>query len=423
MSAARPSYIGPMVAMALTATASSIIAAWYFRKQLESKKAKMRICKKPAVQSTTPIASIEEERPNVQACNSTTSTEESAATLYPNPFFQPDKFRLCYEQWKKVVGQDTLNNKGITEESLRWTCHLICARFPRGSHCGALLWDPVMDDTPLEQRGVSMQWLQSVYAWMQPVLQSKEGCNLPTRLFVALFVEPLILQSTATLEQQQPIPLYYFVPIQFRGKPQVFLSHAWDSWLRQLLYWDSTSLPGRLAKKRGLSNTFLWLDAFAVVQDAGSDKQQKEVAQIGRVVRSIGQTCLVLPGHGTIHFALLPARRSWCCLEIAYSQNLSARVDITHHQLQQPPHHNTSFHQSLIDEISQLKCSDAETSNDNEKKAIQGLLDQDFGLGRVDHLVQRSILKAFYEQYSRAAIYGSPCPITILYCQALGKIQ
>lgn len=422
MIVARPSYYGSMVAMALAATASSIVAAWYYRKQLQLKKAKRLICKKLAVQNTTTtIARSKEERPSNLACNSTASTDESAATLYPNPLFQPDKFRLCYERWKKAVGSSTLLEAGITEDSMHRTCQLICTHFPRGSHCGELLWDPVMDGVPLEQRGVSMQWLQSAFSWMEQVIKAKEGCTIPTRLFVALFVEPLLHHSTTT-QREEGISLYYFVPLQFRGKPQVFLSHGWDSWLRQLLYWDSNSSPGRLAKKRGLPNTFLWLDVFAIVQDSGSVKQKREVAQIGSVVRSIGQTCLVLPGHGTNHFALLPARRSWCCLEIANSQKLSARVDINYH-LQQSSDEKTSFHQGLIDEVCRLKCTNAETSNEDEKRVIQALLDQDLGLERVDCLLRRAILKAFYDQYSREAIYGTPCPFTIMYCQALGKIQ
>ena len=86
------------------------------------------------------------------------------------------------------------------------------------------------------------------------------------------------------------------------------------------------TLPEQLAEKNSMEKKFLWLDIFAIVQDPGSEKQQTEVAQIEQVVRSIGQTCIVVPGHGSVGFALLPSKLSWCCLEIAYTHHLSALV-------------------------------------------------------------------------------------------------
>lgn len=179
-----------------------------------------------------------------------------------------------------------------------------------------------------------MEWLLEVWKWMRRQCGYRRAPIIPTRLFVALFVEPLVLQQSTSIgggddEEKEVIPLYFFLQLQDRGKPAVFLSHGWDSWLRHLLFFSDSSLPGQLAAKfTATGKVYLWLDIFAIVQHPGSTKQRDQVAKIGHVVKSIGRTCLVVPGHGSPRFALLPARRSWCCFEIAHTQALSARVGL-----------------------------------------------------------------------------------------------
>lgn len=343
------------------------------------------------------------------------------SSQYPNPLFDQESFPLLYQKWKEAVGEETLQEgkEEITQESMRKTCEAICKNFPRGTHCGSLLWDPIVDDTPLEERGVSMRWLNRALAWMRKVCEDQSPI-IPTRLFVALVVEPLVLSS-----EEEALPLYFFLPLADRGKPSVFMSHGWDSWLRHLLFLPPTSVPGNLAKQNGPQKTFLWMDIFAIVQDPGSTKQQSEVAQVGEVVRTIGKTCIVVPGHGSIQFALLPARRSWCCLEIAFTtqNNLSARVGwnkaFFDGSFESPE--NLDYHRRLIQEIGQLKCSNAQTRNEYEKETILDLLEQKHGLEQADLMVRRAILEAFYKRYSSAFREGSD-ELASCYEQALNGL-
>lgn len=170
-----------------------------------------------------------------------TDDNVASSEIYPNPPFREEDFLRHYERWKCAVGEKTLQEEGISEDLMRRTCETICTKFPRGKECGMLLWEPVVDDTPLDDRGVSLLWMYRFWAWMKDDLGWE--CNkLPTRLFVAIFVEPLVLGPTRSQQQQQGVlPLYFLVPIQFCGKPHVFLSHGWDSWLRHLLYWPCAS--------------------------------------------------------------------------------------------------------------------------------------------------------------------------------------
>ena len=340
--------------------------------------------------------------------------KQHAATLSANPSFQEDKYVELFRHWRAAVGEETITELAISEQTMRDTCRAICKHFPRGSGCGCLLLEPIVDDTPLEQRGVSMQWMRKASLWMRDM-----KCPIPTRLFVALFVEPLVdghhqqqsKSQDSIPQREEVIPLYYFIPPEFRGPPQIFMSHGWDSWLWQLFFLPKNSLLN------SHNTTHMWVDIFAIVQDPGSVKQKAEVARIGEVVRSIGKTCLVVPGHGSLHFALLPARRSWCCFEIAYTQFLLARVGENEGETtrKQDNENTRSYHNRLIQEIKDLKCAKATTGSQIEKKTIQDLLDDMLGLDEADRMIQRALLKSFYERYTVSRVVG----VAALYKDAL----
>jgi hypothetical protein len=206
------------------------------------------------------------------------------------------------------------------------------------------------------------------------------------RAFCGLFVQPLVffyrIEGDESRHKTTVLPLYYFVPLPFRGSLDIFISHGWDSWLRHLLFFPKESQPEKSKKERTCLNldTCLWIDHFSIVQDPGSISQEVEVAGICDVVRTIGSTCLIVPGQGTPQFALLPARRSWCCLEIAFTPeaNLFARVGV--HRSFFQGHHVEAFHETLVAAVEQLDCALAETLSSIEQQSIRDILDREVGL-------------------------------------------
>lgn len=327
---------------------------------------------------------------------------------YHNPMFQEDVYQQKLERWMNAVGEDTLKQEGITEAQMRTTCETICTDFPRGERSGQLLLEPVVDNTPLAQRGVSMAWLLDAWHWMRNVTGDLSPV-IPTRLFVALFVEPLVSQVQESRGDKHVPALYYFVPLVYRGLPEVFISHGWDSWMRHLLFYPRKSVPGSVFAEAGeRADVFLWIDIFAIVQDPGSTLQQSEISSIGDVVRSIGNTCLIVPGHGSPSFALLPARRSWCCFEIAFTKEnqLSARVGLQRDTmiaeqegLSDAHTAAAEFHGRIIANLERLTCVDAESMDENEKKGIDALLEKELGLENADRIVRAAILQAFENRY------------------------
>ena len=102
----------------------------------------------------------------------------------------------------------------------------------RGQGKGQLLEEPFDDGMGIEGRGVRQDWL---YAFANDTIGKGGQMNGETGMGrrVATRVWQGFVGKAMTLEHQ--CPLYCFVPPEFRGKPDVFLSHSWDQNIREAL--------------------------------------------------------------------------------------------------------------------------------------------------------------------------------------------
>jgi hypothetical protein len=194
-----------------------------------------------------------------------------------------------------------LDDKDFDVNSIIADCSSYFRAWPRGDKAGMFLHAPVASGLPLPERGVALSWLNE--AWNRIKAEAGKG-SIPTRAFVEFFVRPLLLDHAAD------VTLFDFVPLAFRAKPYVYLSHSWDGWLRQAFFLPEATV------RDWPENAAVWMDVFAInqVEDIPRNFMVKE---IGQVVASIANTLLVLPGDGMPSFALLPAMRSWCMYEMA----------------------------------------------------------------------------------------------------------
>ena len=123
----------------------------------------------------------------------------------------------------------------------------LCQRWPSGSGAGQLTLNPSGETVPVDQRGVSMEWLLA--AW-----DSCKDLAVATRVFAEIFVPSKTEASKSAL--------WYHVPTRYRGKPNVFVSHSWDCWLRHVLLLTdevNSQLRERLACKTN-SEIFVWIE-------------------------------------------------------------------------------------------------------------------------------------------------------------------
>jgi len=121
-----------------------------------------------------------------------------------------------------------------------------------------------------------------------------------------LFIRPLLL------EQVGDFTLFDYIPLEFRGKPFCYVSHAWDGWLKQALF-----LPDHVIRDWP-ADAAVWMDIFALHQ-VETLPRGIMTEEIRNIVVQIANTLLILPGDGLPSFALLPGFRSWCLFEIAFT--------------------------------------------------------------------------------------------------------
>ena len=181
------------------------------------------------------------------------------------------------------------------------------------------------DNVPLCKRGVKLAWLYQFVEqvdkhledeWIQYEYQAKAATYFdyvpePDRpqfpryqILNPLFLVPnLIKPLTIKLKS----PLYARVPVDQRGKPDVFISHTWSQALitnNPFSTLHIISEPMQMNKKF-TDDSYIWMDLVAYNQHS----IESIALDIKAVIQSIGQLCLPL-------IDAAPFSRLWCLWEI-----------------------------------------------------------------------------------------------------------
>jgi hypothetical protein len=212
------------------------------------------------------------------------------------------------------------------------------------------LWNEV--DVPLPERGVRFSWLcnfvRSIY-WQrnEPVreqLRLREQARLwkdcerqhlgnlstpdalkavrlngPEPKFYEATVHNLVAEHIVPLTKAIRAPLYARVPPSDRGKPEVFLSHAWaNSVLSPAPQWQGGTLDAFNSEGiAGIKEEFVWIDFACYNQHAIA--AETIAFDIEAIIRSIGNVAFAI--------TMTPLfDQMWCLWEILSVSQTGARA-------------------------------------------------------------------------------------------------
>lgn len=290
---------------------------------------------------------------------------------------------------------------------------LLLQSWPRGSGPGEFLTEPASPlDTPVIERGIKREW------WLAVVNRAPFAY---TRVFVDCFVKPVTRASSCAL--------YFFIPPEYRCKPDVFISHSWDGSI-----WD-------LRPPNDVNG--VWVDTLVVNQHPVKVKDVKDdspstvldlypdVGEIKNAIVSIGRTQLCIPfsvsddhcflssnvdtiggsvgsamnavvaSQNAVFADLIPFRRSWCVFEMMFTPpgKLSVFLGWNTWKLQE--------HLGIIKALERLKVEDAETTSVTDKETIDGyVLDRYSSFSEANMDLYRITLLAFVEHVRRSRQVG-----------------
>jgi len=228
-------------------------------------------------------------------------------------------------------------------------------------------------ETPVERRGVTFKWFVN-WARHNILLQKQANSELKemsTRDFVKLFVKTRI-QTEGTQV------LWPLIPEDETGPPHIFVSHAWDMQVQDLIealrdwrkeyfekkwgtfYW----LPMNLDLHK---EPRIWLDILALPQDDSADSAQL-IETFTRTITAIGKVVLC------VDVDFKPLKRSWCLYELA----MASKFDFAYHV-------GMSFEFSKLDQdyvkekVTRIDVKMAEAQKKSDKDMIDEEIKARFG--------------------------------------------
>ena len=328
-------------------------------------------------------------------------------TRAPPRFIVADSWRAVAEDslerwWYRIQGQQA--SRSLLFE-LAWE-HTIrgIPRIRRGSGAGEFLREPVRSDhVPMEERGVTHEWLRAFFAWMHEL----RVFRVPTRVFIECFA--------ALVTAPTQCALYDFIPEAHRCAPQAFLCHALDDDLCALL----------AACHHG---TAAWISFLAVGEhEAREEREPSLVERTPACVAACKAGLIVcLPGKGSPADALRPLLRSWCLLEIcsaiALSDAAEADTDPYAERRSSGPAVTFAFggidddverHRAIAEALSSLSFEASAASSADEEVAIKRVLREAHG-AEAEARLRDALRRAFCLHYSRPqhvhirALYEQP---------------
>ena len=248
--------------------------------------------------------------------------------------------------------------------------------WPRGEGPGELLREPILDEVPVDERGIKKEWMAAVWdKWI-----GKEMYWYPlTRMFVSNFVKPITKPFQCDL--------YDLVPLNYRAKPECFLSHSWDTPIHCIF----KACP---EDNRGAQS--YWLDLFCINQHCYGD----DIGKIGKIVENIKNTTVVLRGEGVPEYNLRCMYRSWCIYEVVHTPNDCLNFFVT---AQNGDHAAYGAAIRVVDvrNASALMSADKE---DIDKRVVER-----FGsFEAANKLVRKLMLKGYLDFFSQGHGFGEP---------------
>jgi hypothetical protein len=190
------------------------------------------------------------------------------------------------------------------------------------------------ESVPIETRGVSLSWLTRFVDDVQSYVN--RGVQAPPEFFRSKKFTParevpvpvdasvyrflnthgLVSQIVKPLTEATRAPLFAFVPEKFRGRPDNFVSHTWNSLLRGPERQRIGTIDALCDMATGDKDTYVWIDFICYNQ---------------HVVASISNDmCEVIATIGSLLIAATPTplfTRSWCLWELLSAHRFGATID------------------------------------------------------------------------------------------------
>lgn len=187
------------------------------------------------------------------------------------------------------------------------------------------------DHVPLHQRGVQVKWLNDfvweVYREWHEVMEQHESQRRASVWFdhvpepdplpfpvdqemTSAFLVPNVIQPMTKL---LAAPLFARVPDEYRGHPDIFVSHAWSNPLVGNAFAELEALVSPYAG-RG-TTTYAWLDVVCYNQH----RVEAIAADMNAIVASIGRV-------GIPMINSVPFSRLWCLWELLCAHVSQAQI-------------------------------------------------------------------------------------------------
>jgi hypothetical protein len=225
---------------------------------------------------------------------------------------------------------------------------------------------------PVSARGVRVAWLLKFGEAINPDFYS--GSDLTTKDVVRRFVIPLT--------DSERLPLYAYVPEEFRGRPRHFLSHAWDDYFRRPFGFGLVSI----LNYRFQPDDCVWIDFVC--------HNQHEVEQLPEHLRTTVESI------GSVQFMINEAilfTRSWCIFELLQGY-LSKSAMGLHIGGGHPADHLFKLDEA-IEQFTSIR--EAQASVEADKRAIDQQVIDAFGQVEDADEVVRNLLSAHQRDLRR----------------------
>lgn len=240
-----------------------------------------------------------------------------------------------------------------------------------------LLTNCIPENISVERRGVTFSFFIN---WARFYNNQIPGAQ--TRDLVTQVITPDTAKENG--------PYWIKVPSRERGRPHVFISHAWDmsvlDLIEALVDWRENYVTKRKScgccgdgfryctgfcvknlQCKIRQDPILWIDIFAIPQNKGYHNEN-DVKMLDQTIRSIGHLALCTD------VAYTPMTRSWCLFELANASLFNSRITFGL---------SSGFTEEKWMKRGELAGSinveDAETGNPEDKVMIDNLIFEQFG--------------------------------------------
>jgi hypothetical protein len=243
----------------------------------------------------------------------------------------------------------------LTERGVRfsWLCNFVKSFYWERN-------EPVREQLRLRERARQWNDYARHYPGDLPIPDALKGIQLdgPEPQFYQATIHDFVAEHIIPLTQAIGGPLYARVPPSDRGKPEMFLSHAWNNLvLSPVAQWHGGTLDAFDSSGiAGIKNKFVWIDFACYMQPP--DNPKLIAYDMEALIRSIGNVAFAV--------TMTPLfNRIWCLWEV-----LSASLTGAETRFCVGPGYRTdrrSMTNKFVDEFKSVKEADATKKDDYDK--------------------------------------------------------